>query len=314
LIYLTEWFPRRDRARIFSTFQIAMPLAGVLGAPISSLILKAARDAGGFQGWKWLFLAEGLPSVLLGVSCLWLLPSKPKDATWLTVSQHEQLEAVLGRERAETEQIRKFTLREGITNPRVLVLAAMLFCLICGSTGIGLFLPQIVKDLGFGTAKNGLVTAIPYLLAVLGMVWWSRHSDRKVERVGHVAIAALVAAVGFLVAAFMLTNPAVAITGLSLAAVGVFASFPVFFTLPTSFLTGTTAAAAVAFINSVGNLSGVIEPSIIGWTRDVSGGFTLMLVLLSIILAIAAVLVWVFAVMSRVEVLSPASEPKLRPS
>lgn len=200
-----------------------MPLAGVLGAPISSLILKAARDAGGFQGWKWLFLAEGLPSVLLGISCLWLLPSKPKDAKWLTVSQHEQLEAVLGRERAQTEQIRKFTLREGITNPRVLVLAAMLFCLICGSTGIGLFLPQIVKDLGFGTAKNGLVTAIPYLLAVLGIVWWSRHSDRKVERVGHVAIAALVAALGFLVAAFMLTNPAVAITGLSLAAVGVFA-------------------------------------------------------------------------------------------
>lgn len=298
MVYLTEWFPRSDRARIFGTFQTAMPLSGVFGAPISALILKFAHGAGGLPGWKWLFVAEGLPSIFLGISCFWLLPSKPKDAKWLTWYQREQLDAILNSERVRTEQVRKFTLREGLTDPRVLVLASALFCLICGSTGIGLFLPQIVKDLGFGAVENGLVTAIPYLLSVLGMAWWSLHSDLKGERVRHVVIAAIVSAAGFLLTAFMLTKPAFAITGLSMAAIGVFASFPVFFTLPASFLTGTAAAAAVAFINSVGNLSGVIEPSIIGWTRDVSGGFSLMLVLLSITLATAALLLWLFSIMS----------------
>jgi MFS transporter, ACS family, tartrate transporter len=299
MIYLTEWFPRTDRARIFGTFQIAMPLSGVLGAPISSLILTTMHRTGGLPGWKWLFLGEGLPSVLLGISCLWLLPSRPRDARWLTPRQCSRLEVVLANERAQIERAGRFTLRDGFTNPRVVVLALMLFCLICGSTGIGLFLPQIVKDLGFRTTENGLVTAVPYLLAVVGMICWSKHSDATRERTGHVAVAAIFAAAGFLLAAFTLTRPAIAMTGISMAAVGVFSSFPVFFTLPTSFLTGTTAAAAIAFINSVGNISGVVEPSILGWTRDFFGGFTLTLVLLSAMLAIAALLLWLFAAMSR---------------
>jgi ACS family tartrate transporter-like MFS transporter len=213
-----------------------MPLSGVLGAPISSLILATMHQGGGLPGWKWLFLAEGLPSILLGISCLWLLPSRPRDARWLTLEQRSELEAVLGNERTQIERIRSFTLREGFTNPRVVVLALMLFCLICGSTGIGLFLPQIVKDLGFRTAENGVVTAVPYLLAVIGMICWSKHSDATGDRTGHVAVAAILAAAGFLLAAFTLTKPAIAMTGVSMAAVGVFSSFPVFFTLPTSFL------------------------------------------------------------------------------
>jgi ACS family tartrate transporter-like MFS transporter len=143
------------------------------------------------------------------------------------------------------------------------------------------------------------VTAVPYLLAVVGMIWWSKHSDATGDRTVHAGASAILAAVGFLLAAFTLTRPAIALTGVSMAAVGVFSSFPVFFTLPTSFLTGTAAAAAIAFINSVGNISGVVEPSILGWTRDVSGGFTRMLVLLSAMLAAAAFLLWVVAAMSR---------------
>jgi ACS family tartrate transporter-like MFS transporter len=308
LIYLTEWFPRGDRAKMVGFFQMAMPLSGVLGAPISSLILKHMDTAGGIQGWKWLFLAEGLPSVFLGISCLWLLPSHPGEAGWLTATQKARLGTVLEAERMQTEQIRKFTFREGFTNPRVLVLALMFFCLVCGSTGIGFFLPQIVKDLGFGTAENGVVTAIPYLLSVIGMIWWSRRSDAKGERIGHVAIPAVFSAAGFLLAAFTLTKPLLAVTGLSMASIGIFSSFPVFWTLPTAFLTGTTAAAAVAFINSVGNVSGVVEPSIIGWTRDISGGFALMLVLLAVVLTIAALLAWIFAGMSRRAEVAASSE------
>src|SRR5262249_22314080 len=153
--------------------------------------------------------------------------------------------------------------------------------------------------MGFGTAENGRITAIPYLLSVIGMVWWSRRSDDKNERMAHVIIPALLSASGFLLAAFTLSRPVIAVTGLTLASIGVFSSFPVFWTLPTAFLTGTTAAAAVAFINSIGNISGIVEPSLIGWTRDISGGFALMLVLLAAILSIAAILPLLFERMSR---------------
>lgn len=299
LIYLTEWFPRSDRARMVCLFQVAMPLSGLLGAPISSLILNHLNNVGGFHGWKWLFLAEGLPSLFLGISCLWLLPSRPGDARWLTDAQKSQLENILQAERSLTEKVRKFSFHEAFTNYRVLTLAAIFFCLVCGSTGIGFFLPQVVKDMGFSTGENGFVTALPYLLSVVGMIWWSRRSDLKGERIGHVGVAAALSAIGFLLAALTLTYPPVAIVGLSIASVGIFSSFPVFWTLPPAFLTGTTAAAAVAFINSVGNLSGVLEPSVIGWTRDISSGFSLMLLLLSAVLAIAAGLAWIFATISR---------------
>jgi ACS family tartrate transporter-like MFS transporter len=162
-----------------------MPLSGVLGAPISSLILNVTHNAGSLQGWKWLFVAEGLPSILLGIACFLAsaLPSGGRDVAYQCSTY--RLKDALKIGRAQTEQVRKFTLREGFTNPRVLVLATAFFCLVCGSTGIGFFLPQIVKDLGFGTNQNGLVTAIPYLLSAVGMVVWSRHSDRTRERRGH---------------------------------------------------------------------------------------------------------------------------------
>jgi ACS family tartrate transporter-like MFS transporter len=299
LVYLTEWFPKADRARMIGMFQIAMPLSGVLGAPVSSLILVHMHGLAGMQGWKWMFLAQGLPSVALGVACLWLLPSKPSEARWLADDERDALQRVLDHERRQTEAVRKFTLREGFTNPRVLLLALLFFCLVCGSTGVGFFLPPIVKDFGLDTVQVGVVTAIPYLLSVIGMLWWSRRSDAKGERIKYVAIAAGFAAAGFLLAAFTLHTPYIAIIGLSMGCIGIFASFPVFWTLPPSFLTGTTAAASVAFINSLGNISGIVGPGFIGWTRDVSGGFTLMMLILAALLATAALLSWVFARMNR---------------
>ncbi|MBN3801677.1 MFS transporter [Paraburkholderia sp. Ac-20336] len=298
LVYLTEWFPRADRARMIGLFQIAMPLSGVLGAPVSSLILAHMHGVAGLAGWKWLFLTQGLPSVLLGISCLWLLPSRPSEAKWLGNRERIELERVLDAERQQTEAVRVFSLREGFTNPRVLVLALLFFCLVCGSTGVGFFLPLIVKDFGLSTVQIGVVTAIPYLLAVIGMVWWSRRSDIKGKRIEYVALAAIFAAAGFLLAAFTLKTPVVAVIGLSMGCVGIFASFPVFWTLPPSFLTGTTAAASIAFINSLGNVSGIVGPGVIGWTRDVSGGFTLMLGILAVLMAIAAALSSVFARMN----------------
>jgi ACS family tartrate transporter-like MFS transporter len=299
VVYLSQWFPKEQRASAMGMFQVAMPLAGVLGAPVSALILAHMHGVGQMAGWKWLFLIEGLPAALLGLSCWWLLPSRPADARWLSAAQRAHLERLLDAERRETEAAGRTSLRDAFFDPRILVLALLLFCLICGSTGIGFFLPQIVKDFGFSTVKIGMVTAIPYLASVIGMVLWSRRADRQGERIKYVALPSALSAAGFLLAACSLNTPVIAVIGLSLACVGIFSTFPVYFTLPQTFLTGTIAAAAVAFVNSVGNISGVVEPAFIGWTRDVSGGFALMLFILAGMMSVAVLLCRVFAMLSR---------------
>lgn len=299
VVYLSQWFPKQQRASAMGMFQVAMPLAGVLGAPVSALILAHMHGVAQMAGWKWLFVIEGLPAALLGIACLWLLPSRPADARWLEPAQRERLERLLEAERRETEAAGKTSLRDAFFDPRIVVLALLLFCLICGSTGIGFFLPQIVKDFGFSTVKIGMLTAIPYLVAVIGMVLWSRRADRQGECIKYVALPSALSAAGFLLAACSLNTPLIAMIGLSLACVGIFSTFPIYFTLPQTFLTGTTAAAAVAFVNSVGNISGVVEPEFIGWTRDVSGGFTLMLFILAGLMSAAVLLCRVFASLSR---------------
>ncbi|WP_233838029.1 MFS transporter [Paraburkholderia sp. ZP32-5] len=299
VVYLSQWFPHEERSGAMGMFQTAMPLAGVLGSPVSALILTHMHGVSGLPGWKWLFLIQGLPSVALGLSCLWLLPSRPAEAKWLTDAQRASLERKLEAERRATEAGGHVSLRQVFVEPRVVMLAVLLFCLICGSTGIGFFLPQIVKDFGFSTVKIGMVTAIPYLASVVGMVLWSRFANHKDDRIRYVAIPTVLAGCGFLLAACSLHTPVVAVIGLSVACVGIFSTFPVYFTLPQTFLTGTSAAAAIAFVNSVGNISGVVEPAFIGWTRDVSGGFTFMLFILAGLMAVALVLCWRFAAMVR---------------
>jgi len=299
VVYLTQWFPRSTRAGALGMFAVAMPLAGVIGSPISALILNYTHNLLGMQGWKWLFLLEGLPSVLLGIACLWFLPSRPADAKWLSATEQSSLQAVLEAERKETEAVHKFSLMEGFTTPRVLILALLLFCLICGSSGSGFFLPQVIKDFGLGTVQVGIVTAIPYLLAAIATVWWSSQADRHNGGIRYVAIPAAFSAIGFLIAATSLQTPIIAVIGLSMACMGIFATFPVFFTVPQTFMTGVAAAAAIAFINSFGNISGIVLPGFIGWTHDVSGGFAMMLYILSGIFIFAVFLCWCFSAIHR---------------
>jgi ACS family tartrate transporter-like MFS transporter len=295
VIYLGSWFPREFRARITAVFMMAIPLSGLIGNPISGLLLDHMSGVGGLKGWQWMFLIEGIPAALLGVSCLWLLPARPADAKWLTPAEQARLEEILAQERARLETTRKYKLSEAFTNPGILLLAGILFCVVFGITGIAFFLPQIIKSFGYSNTSVGFLSAVPYLCGATAMVFWSRRSDRKRERIGHIVIAIMTGACGFLLTTVSLDIHALAMLGLVIAAIGLFAANPVIWTLPTSVMTGTAAAAAVALINAVANLSGVIAPPLLGWSRDVTGGFAAAGAIFTATLLVGAGLVFVFS-------------------
>jgi ACS family tartrate transporter-like MFS transporter len=295
VIYLGRWFPREFRATMTGVFMMGNPLSGLIGNPISGLLLDHMNGVGGLAGWQWMFVIEGIPAALLGVACLWLLPARPADAKWLTAAEQARLEEILARERTDLETTHKYKLSEAFTNPGILLLAGILFCVVFGITGIAFFLPQIIKSFGYSNTSVGFLSAVPYLCGATAMVLWSRRSDRKRERIGHIVFAIMAGACGFLLTTVSLDVHALAMLGLVIAAIGLFAANPVIWTLPTSVMTGTAAAAAVALINSVANLSGVIAPPLLGWSRDVTGGFAVAGAIFTGTLLVGAGLVFVFS-------------------
>ena len=273
IYFLASWFPAAQRAKMVGTFMIGMPLSGLIGAPLSTTILDATNGLLGLAGWQWMFISEGIPAVLLGIACLWLLPDRPADAPWLSQEQRDRLQTMVDAERRAIEQTRHYSVFEAVTNLRVLTLALLLFLISTGLYGSVFWIPQIVKGFGLSNGIVGWVVALPYLASVMAMLFWSRHSDATGDRVWHIAIATFASAAGFILASLSLDTPVVALLGLSLGCVGIYAAFPVFWTLPTSFLTGPAAAGAIALITAAANLSGIIAPSVIGWSKDVTGGF-----------------------------------------
>jgi ACS family tartrate transporter-like MFS transporter len=290
IFFLTQWFPAAHRARIIGLFMVGMPLSGVIGAPVSTFILGAFDGLGGMAGWRWMFVVEAVPAILLGLTCFTLLPDRPADAKWFTPDERAWLVGALERERQATDAVRTYSVWQGLVNARVLLLCVFFFFLGSGLYGSVFWLPQIVKSFGLSTMTVGFVTMIPYVAAVIAMLLWPRHSDKTGERAWHVIIPVTASAIGFFIASATLDTPIIAVFGLSLACVGIYATFPVFWTWPTAFLTGPAAAAAVALITSAGNLSGIVAPAVIGWSRDTTGGFAMAMAGLGASLVIAAVL------------------------
>ena len=290
IFFLTQWFPAAHRARMIGLFMVGMPLSGVLGAPISTFILTSFDGLGGLPGWRWMFLIEAAPAILLGLACFWCLVDRPADATWLTREERAWLVDALDRERRSTEAVRTYRVWEALINVRVLLLCVFFFFLGCGLVGSVFWIPQIVKTFGLSTMAVGLVTMIPYIASVIAMVLWTRHSDATGERAWHVIATVTTSSLGFFIAWAWLGVPVVATLGLSLACVGIYATFPVFWTWPTSFLTGPAAAAAVALITTAGNFAGIVAPAAIGWTRDATGGFGAAMAGLGVSLLVAAAL------------------------
>ncbi len=271
IFYLTLWFPAAYRARIIGYFMAAIPLSSVLGAPVSGALL-GMDGVMGMHGWQWLFIVEAVPAVLLAVVVFYYLTDRPADAAWLPQEGRTWLANRLTLEQRQREAAQHFTVVQALTNPKVLALSLVYFGAVACNYGIGFFLPQIVKGFGLTNLATGFVTAIPYVVGVVAIIYWGRRSDQKQERKFHAAFALLVAAVGIAASTF-LSDPTMKMLALSVAAFGVFGALPVFWTLPTSFLSGAAAAGGIAIINSIGNLSGFVGPYLVGYIKDQTGSF-----------------------------------------
>jgi ACS family tartrate transporter-like MFS transporter len=290
LYYLTLWFPARHRAGAVAQFATASMVAGIVGSPLSGLLLSL-RGVGGLDGWQWLFLIEGVPSVLLGLLVLAFLTDRPEEAGWLPAEEKAWLVETLRGEHAEATDTHHSTLAAAVRDPHVWWLATLFFLLVVAGYGFNFWVPQIVKGLSGGSDfRVGLLTAIPYMLAATGMVTVAAHSDRTGERRGHVAGAALVATAGFAASVLLNDRPVASFVALCVAALGTFAATPPFWSFPTTFLRGAAAAGGIALINSVGNLGGFAGPYLVGWLKDVTGSFSGGLLVLAAAPAIAALM------------------------
>src|SRR4051812_25374481 len=274
VFYFTYWFPARERARAVAQFSMASMAAGIVGAPLSGALLSL-RGAGGLDGWQWLFLVEGVPAVALGIVALFYLTDGPAHAPWLPDDERAWLVDALQRERETSPRAHAHTIRAGLLDPAVWRLAAVLFLIVTSGYGFSFFLPQTVKRLsGASDLAVGMWTAVPFLVAAIGMITIAAHSDRTGERRLHVAACAALAAAGLASSSFT-SAPLLALAALAIGAIGLYSATPPFWSLPTAFLRGDGAAAGIGLINSVGNLGGFVGPYLMGWLQDVSGDFRL---------------------------------------
>ena len=272
IFFLTLWFPAKERARIVGLFMAAIPLSTVIGGPISGKLLDLEGMAG-LHGWQWLYIIEAVPALLLSGVVYYYLTDKPADAHWLAADERAWLMQRLQQERQVKEQAGQFSVLQAVTNPRVLAVALIYFGANAANYGLSFFLPTIVK--GFGGLSNlqiGLITALPYVVGVVGMIWWGRRSDARRERKGHAAFALFVAAAG-IGASTLFADPVLKMGCLTVAGFGIFACLPIIWTLPTAFLSGAAAAGGIATVNALGNLAGFFGPSAMGYMKDWTGSF-----------------------------------------
>jgi MFS family permease len=291
ILYLTWWFPSYYRSRIVGVFMAAIPLSNILGSLVSGVLLNLDGWLG-IAGWQWLFILEAAPAVLLGVAFWVYMTDWPSEAHWLTTEQRDWLTTRLNAERSQREAVRHYSLKQALTDKRVLLLSLVYFGGNFSGYGLVLFQPQIVNRLSQGFGLTGVINAIPYVFAATAMVWWGRHSDKSGERPRHVAIAYSVSAAG-LIATALMTDPVLTMVMLVVTAMGQASTGPTFWTLPTAMLSGTAAAGGIALINALGNLGGFFGPYLFGLIKDATGGsftFGLMAIALGPIISATIVL------------------------
>jgi MFS transporter, ACS family, tartrate transporter len=272
VLYFTYWFPARHHARIVSGFLIGLPIAVAAGAPVSTALL-GLDGVLGLRGWQWMYIAEGVPTILIGIVTLFVLTDRPEQAKFLTPQEKTWLAATLQAERRAKEAVRTFSLWQGMFNPKVLLLALNYFGIVVASLGVLIFVPQMIKSLGdLSNMTVGWLTMIPYITGGIGLVVWGRISDRMNERRWNLLAACVVSTVGLIIAG-MTMGTWWALVGLSIATFGFYGSKGPFWSMPPMFLTGTAAAACIAWINSIGNLGGFFGPWYVGVVRDMTGSY-----------------------------------------
>lgn len=290
IYYLTLWFPGVYRARVTGLFMACIPLSAALGSPLSTSLLYLDGILG-LRGWQWLFLLEGIPSILLGVTTFFYLTERPRYATgWLAQDERDWLDGRLTAEHDRKQAELSLGMWQTLINPRVLVLSVVAYCLASITLGVGFFLPLIVKEFGLTNMQTGLVAIIPPAFGAAAMIWWGRKSDRAMERKYHLFAVMALAAIGIAAAAFV-NHPVLKMACLTLSAMGVYASSPVFWTLAPNFLTGPSAAVGIAFINSVAALGAFVAPWLIGLIKDATGSFSYGLLMLAALVTAGGFLV-----------------------
>jgi MFS transporter, ACS family, tartrate transporter len=289
IFFLTLWFPAAYRGRALGLF--LLPVSTVIGSPISGFILDM-EGVGGLHGWQWMFLIQALPALLMAFAVLYYLTDRPGLAAWLEPDERKWLQDRLDAERANRETFFKMGWLKSMVAPRVLALGILWFFALTPQWGLNFFLPQIVKDFGLTNVQAGFVTTIPYVIGTIGMVHWGRHSDRNRERKWHVVISFIALAVG-LGFASITANPIIKLVAICVASWGLWSIPPVFYTLPTAFLSGAGAAAGIAAINSIGALGGYFGPKVFGQLRDWTGTDFAGLIFLSSCAVIGAMMMLV---------------------
>jgi ACS family tartrate transporter-like MFS transporter len=286
ILFLSLWFPFAYRARYNAMFNYAVPVSYIFGSLISGAVL-GLDGTFGIAGWKWLFILEGAPPIALGVIGIFYLTDRPRDATWLTPQEKLWLAAEIERDARNLGVVHERSLFKTLMKPMVLLFALCNFGLFCGLASLFAWLPQIIKTFGLPNFQVGMVTAIPPLAGLVGMILLSRHSDRLGERFVYSFCTLLLAATGFAMAAFA-PNPTLIIVGFMVANVGVYGSQAVFWTIPQSYLSRDSAPGAIGLIAMVGSIGGALVPVVIGRLKDSTGSFTGGFLVVSAALVIAA--------------------------
>jgi D-galactonate transporter len=286
ILYLTYWYPAQRRGRIISLFMTGIPLAGVIGGPLSGWIMKSWDQVWGYQGWQWMFLLEALPAVFVGFMVYWYLDDRITDAKWLSESERQMLAQRIDEEDQSKEHM---PVSAVFKNKRVWVMSAIYFSLAMSLYGVSFWLPTIIN--GMGVKDNfsiGLLSAVPWLAGVFSMLWFGRSADKHKERRWHVVIPMLMAATGLTLSVLLSSNVYWAFAALVLACMGIVSGIPLFWSLPTSFLAGAGAAAGIAAINSIANLAGFVAPYVVGWLKQVTQSTDSGMYLLAVVLLIGA--------------------------
>jgi len=286
ILYLTYWYPSHRRARIVSMFMTGIPLAGVIGGPLSGWIMKSWDQVNGLHGWQWMFLLEAIPSVLIGVVVYFYLDDRITSAKWLKDEERDILQKRIQEEESDKEHV---PMMQVFKSGRMWTMSAIYFTMAMSLYGVSFWLPTIIK--GMGVTDNleiGLLSSLPWIAAVFSMLLFARSADKMRERRWHVVIPMLMGSTGLILSVLLSGNHYLSFAALILACMGIVSAIPLFWSLPTAFLVGAGAAAGIAAINSIANLAGFLAPYLVGWLKQLTSSTDSGMYLLAAVLVIGA--------------------------
>ncbi|QYY34284.1 MFS transporter (plasmid) [Cupriavidus pinatubonensis] len=289
ILYLTYWYPSHRRGRVMGMISSAIPISGLFGGPLSGWIMQVFGGIHGLKSWQWLFLLEGIPSIIVGVIALYYLDDGIKNAKWLTEDEKEFLSVRIEKDASEKQH---HSIKSVFTNPQVFLMGAIDFSFIMGLYGVSFWLPTIIKASGVSEPLDiGVLTALPYAVAVVMMIFVTRHADKQKERRWHLVFPAILGGIGLIATATLSHSVELSMLALTIATAGIITTLPLFWSLPTALLGGAGAAAGIAIVNCVGNLAGFFSPILVGFIKDVTHSTDLGMYLLAGMMFVGAALV-----------------------